>query len=78
MKQITFTLFLLFAVSPLFAQQHKSLSILGDSYSTFENYLQPDSNLVWYFQGPQKNTDVSNVEQTWWSLLLKKTGMKLC
>ena len=78
MKQITFTLFLLFAVSPLFAQQHKALSILGDSYSTFENYLQPDSNLVWYFQGPQKNTDVSNVEQTWWSLLLKKTGMKLC
>ena len=78
MKQITITLLLLIAVLPLFAQQRKSLSILGDSYSTFENYLQPDSNLVWYFQGPQKNTDVSNVEQTWWSLLLKKTGMKLC
>ena len=26
----------------------KSVSILGDSYSTFEGYVQPDTNFVWY------------------------------
>lgn len=60
------------------AQSPKSLSILGDSYSTFEQYLQPDTNSVWYFQGQHENTDVTRVEETWWSLLLKETGMRLC
>ena len=78
MKQLTLTLLLLLAATTISAQQRKSLSILGDSYSTFENYLQPDSNYVWYFQGKHDNTDVTRVEQTWWSLLLNKTGMKLC
>lgn len=78
MKQLAFTLLLLLAATTMSAQQRKSLSILGDSYSTFENYLQPDSNFVWYFQGKHDNTDVTRVEETWWSLLLKKTGMKLC
>ena len=69
---------LLAAITVSAQRQQKSLSILGDSYSTFEKYLQPDSNFVWYFQGKHENTDVTHVEQTWWSLLLKKTGMKLC
>ena len=30
------------------AQGLKSVSILGDSYSTFEGYVQPDTNFVWY------------------------------
>ncbi|MGN0283025.1 MAG: SGNH/GDSL hydrolase family protein [Prevotella sp.] len=78
MKQLTLVLLLLLSATTMSAQQRKSLSILGDSYSTFENYLQPDSNFVWYFQGKHENTDVTRVEQTWWSLLLNKTGMKLC
>ena len=57
---------LLAAITVSAQRQQKSLSILGDSYSTFENYLQPDSNFVWYFQGKHENTDVTHVEQTWW------------
>ena len=32
------------------AQGLKSVSILGDSYSTFEGYVQPDTNFVWYLK----------------------------
>lgn len=57
----------------------KSVSILGDSYSTFEDYLLPDTNEVWYFKNVSpKNTDVKQVEQTWWHQLIKSKGWKLC
>ena len=59
------------------AQCKKSVAIFGDSYSTFDNYLSCDTNAVWYFQGKQKKTDVTDVEQTWWHLLLKEKGWKL-
>ena len=59
------------------AQCQKSVAIFGDSYSAFENYLSCDTNAVWYFQGKQKKTDVTDVEQTWWHLLLKEKGWKL-
>lgn len=59
------------------AQTRKSVSILGDSYSTFEGYMATDSNAVWYTHAPQKRTDVRRVEETWWHLLIKESGMKL-
>ena len=59
------------------AQCKKSVAIFGDSYSTFENYLSCDTNAVWYFQGKQQKTDVTDVEQAWWHLLLKEKGWKL-
>lgn len=49
-----------------------AVSILGDSYSTFENYLSCDSNAVWYWNGKHENTDVTTVEQTWWHQLITK------
>ena len=56
-----------------FAQQDAAVkvSILGDSYSTFEGYLTPDTNYVWYFNHADKKTDVDQVSQTWWDLFLK-------
>lgn len=57
--------------------QKKSVSILGDSYSTFKGYLQPDSNNVWYLVESQGN-DVVKVEQTWWHQLITKMDWKLC
>ena len=39
------------------AQGLKSVSILGDSYSTFEGYVQPDTNFVWYLKTPPKGTE---------------------
>ena len=60
------------------AQYKKSVSILGDSYSTFENYIEPKGNEMWYFVHPDpKRTDVSDVKQTWWHQLIKDGGYRL-
>ena len=60
------------------AQVKKSVSILGDSYSTFENYIEPKSNEMWYFvKADPKRTDVTDVKQTWWHQLIKDGGYKL-
>lgn len=62
------------------AQSLPSISILGDSYSTFEGYVQPDTNFVWYFKTPPKgrDTDVTRVEQTWWHRFIKENHYRLC
>ena len=59
--------------------QRPSVSILGDSYSTFEGYLTPDTMDIWYFAGPQdaRRTDVTKVGETWWMQLIKKRDWKL-
>lgn len=61
-----------------FSQNRKSVSILGDSYSTFENYLQPDSNFVWYSHKSMHNNDVCSVKQTWWYKFIQENGFQLC
>lgn len=56
----------------------KSVSILGDSYSTFEGYVEPASNHVWYFEHPNpKQTDVDDVTQTWWHIFISENGYRL-
>ena len=60
------------------AAQTKTVSILGDSYSTFEGYLEPDTNYVWYFDyRARTNTDVTKVTQTWWHQLISSKGWRL-
>ena len=61
-----------------FSQSSKSISILGDSYSTFERFLQPDTNSVWYYTQPRYKTDVTSVGQTWWHQFIKQNGYRLC
>lgn len=67
----------------IFAQNNtpKRYSILGDSYSTFEGYLTPDTNSVWYFtpQNPRhhKANDVTKVEETWWYQVIQKMDGQL-
>ena len=69
---------LILALMPVKAlAQTTSVAILGDSYSTFQGYLEPDTNAVWYFEGSHDNTDVTKVEQTWWHLLITSQGWKL-
>lgn len=69
---------LLLGCAAAFAQ--KKVSILGDSYSTFQGYVTPGSNDCWYF-GNGKNADSRNtletVEQTWWYRLVHGHGMEL-
>ncbi|MBR1668027.1 MAG: hypothetical protein IJ693_07085 [Bacteroidaceae bacterium] len=81
MKKLYLTIFIsIFAFSVSFAQKHqKSVTIFGDSYSTFEGYIMPENNITWYFlDRQQKDNDVIAVDQTWWYQLLKKNGWKLC
>ena len=41
--------------------QAPSISILGDSYSTFEGYVTPSTNEMWYYEEPGNRTDVDDV-----------------
>ena len=55
------------------AQSAKSVSILGDSYSTFQGII-PANYSTFY---PNNQNDVKEVEQTWWSLYIKAKGYEL-
>lgn len=51
----------------------KSLSICGDSISTFTGYIPYDYDKCY----PEKG-QILDVNDTWWMQVIKKTGMKLC
>ena len=75
MKKI-FTIFSLIIFSLIFSNSfaaEERVSILGDSYSTFKGWI-PQGNAIYY---PRKNVDVQNVEECWWSLVIKAIGGKL-
>ena len=61
------------------AKPSYKVSILGDSYSTFERHVQPDTNYVWYFANENKpeRTDVNDVNDTWWQQFIHDTGLEL-
>ena len=50
-----------------------SVSIFGDSISTYEGYI-PEGFAVYY----PLSGEVTDVSQTWWMQLLEDTGMELC
>ena len=77
MKKITIILLLFCSAISATAQYRKSISILGDSYSTFKDYLTPDTNYVWYPQENRKTNDVVDVRQTWWHQFIKDNGFRL-
>lgn len=52
------------------------LYIIGDSYSTFEGCI-PEGFAAWYFSGGTDVTDVTEKNETWWHMLISKTGMPL-
>ena len=72
-------IFILFVLLPLLgiAQSLKSVSILGDSYSTFDGYMYPDTNYVWYQTNIKQKTDVISVKKTWWYKFIKENNYKL-
>ena len=76
-KQILFLIFI-FVQLAIFAQYKKSVSILGDSYSTFEGYVTPATNELWYYAQHNSSTDVNSVTQTWWHEFIKNNGYRLC
>ena len=55
-------------------KQARTLSILGDSYSTFKGWL-PEGNYIYY---PNENVpDMTRAEDTWWQLLIAKRGFRM-
>lgn len=42
---------------------HLNFSVLGDSFSTFEGYVEPDDNDVWSYYD---HIGVTDVEKMWW------------
>lgn len=47
------------------------VSVLGDSYSTFEGWI-PEGYIAWYKPVPKEGrpTDVTDVGQTWWKMFV--------
>ena len=42
------------------------VSVLGDSYSTYEGFMTPSTNELWYYaKNDTAKTDVSCVQDTW-------------
>ena len=72
MKKI-FTLVAMMAFAIVVSAQTKKVSILGDSYSTFQG-MNPEGYAPFY---PNDKNDVTKVEQTWWSLYIKAMGYEL-
>ena len=55
-------------------KQARTLSILGDSYSTFKGWL-PEGNYIYY---PNENVpDMTRAEDTWWQLLIARRGFRM-
>lgn len=80
MKRISLMILLvLMAVFVMPACARTRVSILGDSYSTYEGMVEPDTNLVWYKPVPKEGrpTDVTRPEQTWWKIFIDRNGYEL-
>lgn len=58
-------------------EKETSFSILGDSYSTFEGFVTPESNDVWYNLPPDNYINVTDVKQMWWWQVQKAMNWKL-
>ncbi|MBE6786851.1 MAG: hypothetical protein E7537_00720 [Ruminococcaceae bacterium] len=54
----------------------KNAIIFGDSYSTFEKFI-PEGNAIYYYDGGNKTTDVTKVEETWWHQVAKEINLNI-
>lgn len=52
-----------------------TVSILGDSYSTFQGHIPDGRNC--YYPSPERVKDVLRVEDTWWYPLFQNRNMRL-
>lgn len=80
MKKTTLILLLICTAVSLSAQNmyRQQIAILGDSYSTFKDYVMPDTNICWYSSKARMDNNVNDVKQTWWHLLANEMGYRIC
>lgn len=75
-RTILFSLFLVCCLVAS-AQAKPVVSILGDSYSSYEGYI-PRGNEPYYFEPwRDQRTDVNDVKQMWWWQVISEGGYKL-
>lgn len=70
MKKSSVAFLLVGALSLLAACTGPKVSVLGDSYSTYEGVI-PAGNRIWYYQPPKNRNDVTKAEECWWCVELK-------
>ena len=77
-KALALAIASIFALSLSAQEQKVKVSILGDSYSTFEGYVV-EGNELWYGSSPQwdRGNDVVRVWDTWWHQLIDDNGLQL-
>lgn len=73
MKKSSVAFLLVGALSLLTACTGPKVSVLGDSYSTYEGVI-PEGNRIWYYQPPKNRNDVTKAEECWWSQVVKNLG----
>ena len=61
------------AVTPAAPLAGKTVSILGDSISTYQGWI-PEGYACFY---PDPDNDIKDVTQTWWMQVIQNTGMQL-
>lgn len=49
------------------------ISILGDSYSTYEGIIPP-GNATWYRKASANSNDVEKMDECWWAQVVKNLG----
>lgn len=80
-RKIIFVSMLAFFTSLLTCTAQIKVSILGDSYSTFQGSVYPEINRCWYGTqtkgADQVQNDVTKVEETWWHLLTEKMNARV-
>ena len=74
MKNCLMSLLSFALVLPLLAGP--KVSILGDSYSTFEGII-PKGNWIWYYNPPNNKNDVTKMSECWWSQVITNLNGKL-
>ena len=58
-------------------KKYKTFEILGDSYSTYQDFVQPAENAVWYPTSSKTPNNVKDVNDTWMCLFAKEYGAEL-
>mgnify|MGYP002527863219 FL=1 len=74
MKKLTLLLAVAVLMSACVKENEPTrFSILGDSYSTYEGYVHPDSNDVYHYE----NIGLTGMEQMWWAQVTQSMGWEL-
>ena len=55
----------------------KTISILGDSYSTYLGWVPEDYNFWYADEGNEQENNMTSVEQTWWRQLVKELNLEM-